>query len=183
MQQGAPYNVKWSDNGQILVFDADTVMRLRRDHRLVGALEGCHPSNPHQNGYFGLPLILLPEETAYLLELNAIHNPPADHSLLWPKTARDHILFKLFKDLHSRGYYLTRGLKYGADYLLYPGEPMRYHSSHAVTLVDHDVSITPRELITLGRLGTAVKKIRLLSSWNPNTSKFTHITMNWSAIG
>ncbi|KAI7826681.1 tRNA intron endonuclease [Kickxella alabastrina] len=165
MQQDAPYNVKWSDNGQILVFDADTVMRLRRDHRLVGALEGCHPSNPHQNGYFGLPLILLPEETAYLLELNAIHNPPLT----------THCCGQSLPDLHSRGYYLTRGLKYGADYLLYPGEPMRYHSSHAVTLVDHGVSITPRELITLGRLGTAVKKIRLL--------KFTHITMNWSAIG
>ena len=28
---------------------------------------------------------------------------------------------RVFKDLWTKGYYLTAGLKYGGDYLVYPG--------------------------------------------------------------
>ncbi|KAJ1994635.1 tRNA-splicing endonuclease subunit [Coemansia umbellata] len=171
-QINEPYKLVCGKDNQVLVFDADVVLKLRTDHQIVGSLEGSHPTNPLQNGFMYLPLLLLPEETALLLERGAVelHGEP----FTWPEGDQDKIRFGLFKDLHSRGYYITRGLKFG--------EPMRFHSSHIVSLVDHKQPFTPRELIALVRLGTTVKKTRVLSSWNQNSSNFTHVCMNWSAM-
>ncbi|KAJ1730183.1 tRNA-splicing endonuclease subunit [Coemansia biformis] len=166
--------------GHVLVTDADTALRLRREHRVVGSLEGSHPANPLQNHYFGLPLVLLPEEAALLVETGAIEI--AGDRFAWPETDRERLRFDLYKDLHSRGFYITRGIKFGGDYLLYPGEPLRHHSSHVVTLVDHAQKITPRELVTIGRVCTAVKKVRILSAWDPHRCQFTHIALNWSGM-
>ncbi|PIA17664.1 tRNA-intron endonuclease catalytic domain-like protein [Coemansia reversa NRRL 1564] len=101
---------------------------------------------------------------------------------VWPESEHDRLRFALYKDLHRQGYYVDRGIKYGGDYLLYPGDPLRHHSSHVVTLLERKRPFKPRELVPLGRVGTAVKKARLLSSWNPETGQFSHITMNWSAM-
>ncbi|KAJ1805527.1 tRNA-splicing endonuclease subunit [Coemansia sp. RSA 2599] len=120
-EEAREYKVQWSESGQAVIFDADTVMRLRKDHRIVGALEGSHPIKPLQNLYFGLPLILLPEETALLVETGVI-TPDPGISLPWPSTSREKVLFALYKDMHKRGYYITRGLKFGGEYLLYPGK-------------------------------------------------------------
>ncbi|KAJ2359357.1 tRNA-splicing endonuclease subunit [Coemansia sp. RSA 2618] len=107
-------------NGQVLVTSVDVVLSLRKEHRVVGSLEGSHPANPLQNHYFGLPLMLFPEETALLLERHAVELE--GDAFTWPETEEEHIRFRLFKDLHSRGYFITRGIKYGGDYLLYPGK-------------------------------------------------------------
>ncbi|KAJ2602140.1 tRNA-splicing endonuclease subunit [Coemansia sp. RSA 1721] len=109
--------------------------------------------------------------------------PDPGITLNWPATSSEHILFSLYKDLHKRGYYITRGLKFGGEYLLYPGEPMRYHSNYVVSLIDNKSTVSPRELIALGRLGTAVKKTRILCSWDEQESKFIYVTLNWSAFG
>ncbi|KAJ2006003.1 tRNA-splicing endonuclease subunit [Coemansia thaxteri] len=169
-------------NGLAMAFDPDTVLRLRRDFRIVGALEGSHPANPMQNNYFGLPLVLLPEEAALLADTPG--TTTLDRAQLsWPRTEHDHLRFNLYKDLHSRGYYITRAIKFGGDYLLYPGEPMRYHSHYIVSLLGHEQPLAPRELISLGRLATTVKKTRLLCSWDPSARAFAYVCLNWSEIG
>ncbi|KAJ1798064.1 tRNA-splicing endonuclease subunit [Coemansia sp. RSA 2399] len=177
-----PFQLHCGHDNQVLVFDADVAVALRTQHRIVGSLEGSHPSNPLQNGYMYLPLLLLPEEAALLLEQCAIEL--SGFTFAWPQTDADKTRFALFKDLHRRGFYITRALKFGGDYLLYPGEPMRYHSSHIVTLVapDSRQSVTPRELVALARLATTVNKTRVLSSWNPDIAEFTHICINWSSM-
>ncbi|KAJ2448700.1 tRNA-splicing endonuclease subunit [Coemansia sp. RSA 2336] len=167
-------------NDKVLVTDADTVLHLRKQYHIVGSLEGTHPANPLQNHYFGLPLVLSPEETKFLLEEDAIELE-GDH-FEWPHSEQEQLQYKLFKDFHSRGFYITRGIKFGGDYLLYPGDPMRYHSSHIVTLMEHKQTMSSQQLITLGRLCTAVKKTRLLSTWDPSTSQFTHVSLNWSGF-
>ncbi|KAJ2514274.1 tRNA-splicing endonuclease subunit [Coemansia sp. RSA 2049] len=188
MAQPRPLRLHCGQHNQVLVFDADAAMRLRTEHRIVGCLEGSHPRNPLQNGYMYLPLSLLPEETALLLERNAVELLGIQFT--WPETPADRLRLALFKDLHRRGFFITRALKFGGDYLLYPGkssvflcEPMRYHSSHIVTFVpDISQQITPRELVSLVRLGTAANKTRVLSSWDPAKAAFTHVCMNWSAM-
>ncbi|KAJ2781235.1 tRNA-splicing endonuclease subunit [Coemansia javaensis] len=166
--------------GHVLVADADLALALRTEHRVVGSLEGSHPTNPLQNNYLGLPLVLLPEEAALLVAEGAAEI--AGDPFAWPETDRDRLRFALFRDLHARGFYVTRGVKFGGDYLLYPGEPMRHHSSHVVTLVDRDQGLAPRELVAVGRVCTAVKKTRLLSAWDPGRGRFTHIALSWSGM-
>jgi tRNA-splicing endonuclease subunit Sen34 len=39
----------------------------------------------------------------------------------YPSTSTENLRYKTFKDLWERGYYLTGGQKFGADFLIYPG--------------------------------------------------------------
>jgi tRNA-splicing endonuclease subunit Sen34 len=59
------------------------VKRLRCDHRIVGALMGSLPRYPQQNGFYGLPLLLMAEETALVLH-NGNHDPPPSFSFSDP---------------------------------------------------------------------------------------------------
>jgi tRNA-splicing endonuclease subunit Sen34 len=40
----------------------------------------------------------------------------------WPNTLKDIQKYKIFCDLWNKGYYITSGMKFGGDYLLYPGK-------------------------------------------------------------
>ncbi|VVT47225.1 uncharacterized protein SAPINGB_P001605 [Magnusiomyces paraingens] len=58
----------------------------------------------------------------------------------------------------SVGYYLSPGLRFGGQFVAYPGDPLRYHSHHIVTGVGYDEKFKIMDIIGGGRLGTAVKK-------------------------
>jgi tRNA-splicing endonuclease subunit Sen34 len=66
--------------------------------------------------------------------------------------------YPLFAHLHSRGYYIMPGLRFGGDYNVYPGDPLRFHSHFIATGYEWDQEIPVLDLIGGGRLGTAVKK-------------------------
>lgn len=46
------------------------------------------------------------------------------HSAEWkfPETTVERLRYSVFKDLWHKGYYLTAGIKFGGDFLAYPGE-------------------------------------------------------------
>ncbi|KAK4993387.1 tRNA-splicing endonuclease subunit [Elasticomyces elasticus] len=66
--------------------------------------------------------------------------------------------YPLFKFLHSRGYFLAPGLRFGCQYMAYPGDPLRYHSHFLCNGLDWDQDFDLMELVGGGRLGTGVKK-------------------------
>ncbi|CAG8920983.1 unnamed protein product [Penicillium salamii] len=66
--------------------------------------------------------------------------------------------YPLFAHLHSRGYFLSPGLRFGCQYMAYPGDPLRFHSHFLVVSYDWDQNIDLMDLIVGGRLGTGVKK-------------------------
>ena len=66
--------------------------------------------------------------------------------------------YPLFAHLHSHGYYIMPGLRFGGDYNVYPGDPLRFHSHFIATGYEWDQEIPVLDLIGGGRLGTAVKK-------------------------
>ncbi|KUJ06899.1 SEN34 subunit of tRNA-splicing endonuclease [Mollisia scopiformis] len=66
--------------------------------------------------------------------------------------------YSLFAHLHSRGYYIMPGLRFGCNYNVYPGDPLRFHSHFLATSFEWDQEIPMLDLIGGGRLGTAVKK-------------------------
>jgi len=43
-------------------------LKLREEHRIVGALIGCLAHLPRQDSFLGLPMVLIPEEVTLLLE-------------------------------------------------------------------------------------------------------------------
>lgn len=68
------------------------------------------------------------------------------------------VSYPLFVHLHSHSYYVTPGLRFGCDYTVYPGDPLRYHSHFLAVGYDWDEDIALVDLIGGGRLGTGVKK-------------------------
>lgn len=64
----------------------------------------------------------------------------------------------LHRYLQARGYFMTPGLRFGADYSVYPGDPLRFHAHFLATHYDWDDKIYMLDLVGSGRLGTSVKK-------------------------
>ncbi|KAK2033617.1 SEN34 subunit of tRNA-splicing endonuclease [Colletotrichum zoysiae] len=245
-----------------LVFDAEDVAIIRRNHNICSVLVGTTPQNPTQNVFLSLPLELLPEEASVLIEkkvgrlvdeasyhLSSLHSPdgvtrrnyitllkdrrhkaqkllaedqakkaaveqarrlngtkrpssaapsPGDQldlflpealaldspvelpggagakaaltvtpttsdglrilsedgsdSVDWPTAV------PLHRHLQSKGYFMTPGLRFGADYSVYPGDPLRYHAHFLATNYGWDENIPMLDVVGSGRLGTSVKK-------------------------
>ncbi|KAJ4300259.1 tRNA-splicing endonuclease subunit [Collariella sp. IMI 366227] len=75
--------------------------------------------------------------------------------------------YPLYKYLNSRGYYTTPGLRFGGDYSVYPGDPFRYHAHYMANGYGWDEAVPMLDLVTSGRLGTAVKKSFLFGAEQP----------------
>lgn len=66
--------------------------------------------------------------------------------------------YALFKHLHHLGYYLTPGIRFGCQFSVYPGDPLRFHSHFLAMSAGWDEEIALLDLVGGGRLGTGVKK-------------------------
>lgn len=66
--------------------------------------------------------------------------------------------YALFKHLHSNGYFPLPGLRFGCQYMVYPGDPLRFHSHFLASYVGWDEELDLMDLVGGGRLGTGVKK-------------------------
>lgn len=72
--------------------------------------------------------------------------------------------YPLFAHLHSHGYFISPGLRFGCQYLVYPGDPLRFHSHFLATGMQWDDEIDLLDLVGGGRLGTGVKKGYLIGA-------------------
>lgn len=70
--------------------------------------------------------------------------------------------YPIFRYLHDQGYFLAPGLRFGCQYMAYPGDPLRFHSHFLVNGLDWDQEFDLLDLVAGGRLGTGVKKGFLL---------------------
>ncbi|KAI9321804.1 tRNA intron endonuclease [Dichotomocladium elegans] len=153
-----------------LIFTVQDVKRLRCEHHVVGALIGSLPRVPLQNAYPGLPLLLLPEEATLLLskgyaELVTKGNT-SDTTWSYPTTKIEQLRYQIFEFLWSQQFYVTSGLKFGGDFLAYPGDPMRYHSQFIVEAIpDPTRPLAPVDLVSKGRLAVNVKKVFVLAGY------------------
>ncbi|CAD5116325.1 DgyrCDS5228 [Dimorphilus gyrociliatus] len=93
----------------------------------------------------------------------------------------DETKIRVFEDLHDRGYFLTNGSKFGGDFLVYPGDPCRYHSHYVVICLENHAKISPQQFSTYSRLATIVKKTILLSYLKDDYTVH-YISLNWAGI-
>lgn len=101
--------------------------------------------------------------------------------------------YPLYRHLNSKGYYITPGIRFGADYSVYPGDPFRYHAHFMATSFGWDEEITLLDVVSGGRLGTGVKKGFLIGGQAPpekTAEDLQHVgedrmrtfTLEWAAM-
>ncbi|KAL8659213.1 MAG: hypothetical protein Q9226_000551 [Calogaya cf. arnoldii] len=83
--------------------------------------------------------------------------PPSEQSSL-PLPEVNAPSYALFKHLHTSGYFMSPGLRFGCHFSVYPGDPLRFHSHFLAMGHDWDEEIDILDLVGGGRLGTGVKK-------------------------
>jgi len=92
--------------------------------------------------------------------------PPTTPTNSLPQVPRT---YPLFAYLHSKGYFMTPGLRFGCNYTVYPGDPLRFHSHFLATGLDWDEEFDLLDIVGGGRLGTGVKKAYLIGGADTST--------------
>ena len=85
----------------------------------------------------------------------------------------------MYKSLWREGYYLTEGSKFGGDYLAYPDDPTKVHSTHIVVVKERSAGFEPRDLIGGGRVVNKSSK-NLLYGTVDETGTVRYLSVRWS---
>lgn len=82
----------------------------------------------------------------------------------FPVAQQEILRYKTFKDLWEKGYYITSGHKFGGDYLVYPGDPVKFHAQFIVLCRDSASEMFGSDLISCGRMGCSTRKTFIIAS-------------------
>ncbi|XP_034480388.1 tRNA-splicing endonuclease subunit Sen34 [Drosophila innubila] len=86
--------------------------------------------------------------------------------------------YRVFLDLWRRGKFVTSGEAFGADFLIYPGDPLLYHASHIVIILESP-AIRPLELICKVRLSVTVNKDCVFAYKQTDSSNIIYQSVKW----
>ena len=87
--------------------------------------------------------------------------------------------YKVFKDLWSKGFYITTGDSFGCDFLTYPGDPFNFHASQTINVVDPHKPYDFKFLVSSARLSISVKKKCVFAYTNDDDDSVTYQTLQW----
>ncbi|KAJ7940802.1 hypothetical protein B0H13DRAFT_1940008 [Mycena leptocephala] len=102
----------------------------------------------------------------------------------YPSNLHERAKCGVFRGLWEQGMYMGGGIKFGGDYLVYPGDPLRYHAHFSATVLESPTfSLTPMEIVAHGRLGTVTKKSHLLCGWDDEKKEVSYLSIEWAGFG
>ncbi|KAH8833531.1 hypothetical protein DL96DRAFT_1703191 [Flagelloscypha sp. PMI_526] len=102
----------------------------------------------------------------------------------YPDTQEERARCAVFSDLWKRKYVMGGGIKFGGEYLVYPGDPLRYHSHYTASVLPSvDNPLPAMDVVAHGRLGTATKKVHVLSAWDEKKQEVAHFSIEWAGFG
>jgi tRNA-splicing endonuclease subunit Sen34 len=135
------------------------------------------------------PEIILQQEEEKLRETLTTSNPsftqiPTQHPFQLPSTLLKEFpvfcmtKYKVFCDLWQKGFYITNGESFGGDFLTYPDDPIYYHASQIVHVVDANHKFELYFPISCSRLAVSVKK-KCVFAYLDDDGKVVYQTMFW----
>ncbi|KAA8899481.1 hypothetical protein TRICI_006335 [Trichomonascus ciferrii] len=89
--------------------------------------------------------------------------------------------YNMYKYLHEKGYFLSPGIRFGGQFLAYPGDPLRFHSHHTAIGFEDDEKFGVLDIVGGGRLGTAVKKCWVVGA--QNDEEYRAYSVEWAGFG
>jgi tRNA intron endonuclease, catalytic C-terminal domain len=149
--------IKYTDTDVFgLIDDIDLMIFIRRNLRIYPIAIGSLPHS-HQNKILGSPFVLNIYQLKYLSDLNYIAIPLP--------TSTKYLIFKHFTQ-HS--YMVKDGMKFGCDFLIYPGDPLY---CHAEAMVCEARSVNKNRLVELARIANDTNK-KLLFAYATEANVF-----------
>ncbi|ANB15229.1 tRNA splicing endonuclease subunit SEN34 [Sugiyamaella lignohabitans] len=96
--------------------------------------------------------------------------------------------YNIYKELHKKGFFLTPGLRFGGQFVAYPGDPLRFHSHHIAIGFNWDQEFAVLDIVGGGRLGTAVKKCWVVGAEDSGCDvkeedKYRIFSVEWAGFG
>lgn len=85
-------------------------------------------------------------------------SPSAPSAAVMPRKTPAYPLYRHIHQLPRHSYFLSPGLRFGCQFMVYPGDPLRFHSHFLAVAKAWDEEFDLMTLIGGGRLGTGVKK-------------------------
>lgn len=89
--------------------------------------------------------------------------------------------YPLYRHLHDKGYFMNPGLRFGCQYVVYPGDTLRFHSHFLAVGRQWEEEIDLMEIVGGGRLGTGVKKGFLFGGESPRGDVRT-FSIEWAVM-
>ncbi|NXH09389.1 SEN34 endonuclease, partial [Bucco capensis] len=89
--------------------------------------------------------------------------------------------FEVYRDLWGRGLHLTPGSRFGADFLVYPGPPPRFHALALAWCPPRGSGLALAGLVARARLGGSVRKTLLLCGAAGPGPGPTYTSVQWRA--
>lgn len=87
----------------------------------------------------------------------------------------------MFKDLKTKGYFITLGFKYGADFLVYKDDPNFVHSEFLLHVEQYEDEISVNGLIQRERISVSNKK-KLLMATVDKDYDIKYFNFQWKTI-
>ncbi|KAK9808607.1 hypothetical protein WJX72_000487 [[Myrmecia] bisecta] len=116
------------------------------------------------NAKFIYPTTASPANLAADNHLESDSRPAAAAEWAYPRTQQERHRFRVFADLHARGYWLTAGAAFGADLLAYPGDPAQFHAVFCIRLLPDVAALSPVAVAAAARGAHVARKHLLLAS-------------------
>jgi tRNA-intron endonuclease, archaea type len=148
---------------------------------------GIAKPKPEQD--FDVPLLMDLMEGLYLLEHKRItvvdgrtKNPVSKSLLL--KTAKGTYRgfrsgYQVYKDLRLKGYVVTPGIKFGADFAVYEHGPGIDHAPFIVSVETPQSIMGPFEVVRAGRLATTVRKQFIIAIPDTKSTAVRYLVFKW----
>ncbi|XP_047354583.1 tRNA-splicing endonuclease subunit Sen34 isoform X1 [Vespa velutina] len=98
----------------------------------------------------------------------------------YPNSVQEKLRYATFKDLWERGYYITNGEKFGGDFLVYPGDPIMFHSQFIIQCKSRNEEIPITELIGQCRIASHVRKTQILATFSEGGKSVNYQSFQWA---
>jgi len=171
---------------RLIVWDYKAGLGIYRSG-FFGKPVGIPKPKPDQD--FEVPLLLDLMEGLYLLENKRISvidgrsKKTLGKSVLL-KAAREtyrgfSAAYQVYKDLREKGYVVTPGIKFGADFAVYEHGPGIDHAPFIVSVETPDSVMGPFEVVRAGRLATTVRKHFIIAIPDTKSGKIMYLVFQW----
>ena len=100
------------------------------------------------------------------------------------KTARGiyrgfQLAYQVYRDLRDKGYIVTPGIKFGADFAVYERGPGIDHAPFIVSVETPSSVMGPFEVVRAGRLATTVRKQFIIAIPDSKAGKIRYLVFSW----